>query len=198
MARRKAAIYRDNPFLTAAMETTRFGWRNRIIAQSGDKMLVDNATGEIEGTRTLVHREYLERNNFVKLYVDGIAAILSLGSAGKKVFAIICEELYGAKGVGQLEVALKYDLLQDEQKKKIKTTTFYNGINECIEAGIIAQSMITSIFHINPNYIFNGNRLAVLNLYLCKDTPKKEEIVNAALIPEVLPKGYVLTKKEEL
>ena len=78
----------------------------------------------------------------------------------------------GIRRCGKTEVALSYTALKKLAEKHgskfMSSGTFYRGMNECIQKGIIAESYIPSTYFVNINYIFNGERLAIVNEYRIK------------------------------
>ena len=109
----------------------------------------------------------------MKLYTEGAAALLNLNASGKKVFQIVYKQLYGKEGKGRTEIVLNHELLSDEEKSSVSKRTFERGITELINAGFIAESIVPSYYYINTAYLYNGDRLALVNEYVIKKHPKE-------------------------
>lgn len=171
--RRPVPKYKENPFLLHTAEVSMSGFRPVFSNRDGSLQIVNKITGELEGVTGIFAKREVEENEFIKLYAEGVAAVLNMKAPGRKVFQIIYNELVGKKGIGKTKIDLKYEMLEDEVQSKISRATFFNGINENIKAGIIAESLLIGVYFINPAYIFNGNRLAIVKEYIIKGREPK-------------------------
>lgn len=175
MVRRKVPKYRENPFLEHTAEISISGYKKIFSKQNKNMCLVINPDdGEIKPAG-FYFRQEVEQNEFVKLYSEGVAALLGLKSPGKKVFGIVYNQLFGKEGKDKTQIVLNYELLSDEERNGISKRTFINGINELIQSKFIAESVVASYYFINPAYIYNGNRLAVVKEYVIKRHKKFTE-----------------------
>ena len=122
-------------------------------------------------------KKVVEINAFVKLYADGVGAITGLNSAGKKVFAVLYMQLRSKEGQDKDEIILNYDLISQELKDylKLSRATFYRGIQELIKRRFIAYTMAANVYYINPMYLFNGNRLLIMQQYELAMKKESEE-----------------------
>lgn len=175
MGKKKDVIeYEQNPFLAHTSEVVKIGYKTVWVAGDGDRVIVNRNTGETMGT-VVGMRRAVDRQEFVKLYAEGVGAILNLKAAGKKVFQLIYEEISAGGGIGKDRIFLKYETLDDEIQAGMSRATFYNGIKDCLTNKIIAQTkMDTSLYFINPAFVFNGNRLTFLTQYEI-ETPIKPQ-----------------------
>lgn len=175
MLRRKVPKYRENPFLEHTTEISVSGYKPVYTSASGDCVVVNKITGELQGSAGMFYRKEVEQSEFVKLYAEGVAAIMQLQSSGKKVFHLIYEQLYGEKGIGKTKIDLTYEMLSDEQQSRMSKATFKRGINDNLKHNIIAETYTPGVYFINPAYIFNGDRLAIVKEYIIKkNTPAYE------------------------
>ena len=175
----EAPRYSENPFLRHTAEISKARTKPIFMTQNGEGFIVNALTGELEGTAGLVKREVIESNKFVKLYVEGVAALFSLKEQGKKVFLLIYKQIVDAPQ--KTEIVLNYSiyaaLCPDTLKElKISRTTFNRGINQCLEQKIIAQSLTQHVYYVNPAFVFNGNRLSIIREYIRKGSPEAETI----------------------
>lgn len=170
--RRNEPKYRENPFLKDVVERTKTGYK-RIASKDNTALIIMNReTGELQGAAGIWYKEEVERNQFIKLYADGVAAILGLKSPGKKVFRLVYNQLYGKDGINKTEIILNYDMLSDDEQKLLSRRTFISGVTELIKSKFIAESYVPTYYFINPNFIFNGNRIAIVKEYILKESPK--------------------------
>ena len=169
--RQNGEKFKENPFLKAIAETAKTG-RKKVFGNTQDKFLItDTSTGETIPAGIYFQKE-VEKNEFVKLYAEGAAAIMGLKSPGKKLFQIMYGQLLGVEGKDKTEIILNYDMLSEEVKKWISRATFDRGINELLKAKFIAKTMMSGYYFINPAFIYNGNRLLIAKSYILKGSEK--------------------------
>lgn len=180
MLRRKVPKYRENPFLEHTTEISVSGYKPVYSNAEGNCVVVNKITGELQGSAGMFYRKEVEQSEFVKLYAEGVAAIMQLQSSGKKVFHLIYEQLYGEKGMGKTKIDLTYEMLSDEQQSRMSKATFKRGINDNLKHNIIAETYTPGVYFINPAFIFNGDRLAIVKEYIIKkNAPTFEEELEA-------------------
>lgn len=170
--RRNTPRYRENPFLKEVAEHTQTGYKKIASKDNSALVVMNKETGELQGAAGIWYKEEVERNQFVKLYSDGVAAILGLKSPGKKVFRLVYNQLYGKDGMDKTEIILNYDMLSDDEQQLLSRRTFVSGVTELIKSKFIAESYVPTYYFINPSYIFNGNRMAIVKEYIMKEPPK--------------------------
>ena len=170
---RKTKRYRENPFLKEVVENAKIGYKRIASKDNADLAIINKNTGELQGAAGLWYKEEVEKSKFLKIYADGLAQILGLKSPGKKVFMLVYNQLYGR--IGKTEIILHYEALTEDERKKISLRTFTTGVTELIKANFIAQSMVPAVFFINPNYIYNGNRIAMIKEFVLKEEEKEIE-----------------------
>lgn len=173
--------YATNPWMNALIETSRT--KNKMIAgQDKNKFAVlgDKRTGELGEIMPtgFFYQKKLESNAFVKMYTAGIAEIMGLSKAGARVFMYLFDVVSEEKQMNNTAVLLKYDYMIEDAKYNIKDkpmskATFMNGLKNLIEHGFIAQSQIQHLFYYNPLYMFNGDRLVIVNEYIKEKRPKE-------------------------
>jgi hypothetical protein len=64
--------------------------------------------------------------------------------------------------------------LSDEERKEFGLRTFQRGITDLIKHEFLAETMQTGVYFINPTFMYNGNRLAIVNEYIMK--PKDKDL----------------------
>ena len=123
--------------------------------------------------------ETVDSGKFVKLYKKGVKAFSGLTSAGFKVFEILYDQVQ--ESIGKGFIIMNYKML-DTNVYTLSEHTFQRGIRELIEKNFIARQPMDHLFWINPDFIFNGDRLAFVTEYFRENTPAARE--------------YALKKKE--
>lgn len=174
---RKVPKFRENPFLKEVVENAQLGYKRIASKDNVDLAIINKKTGELTGAAGLWYKEEVEKSQFLKIYADGLAGLLGLKSPGKKVFILVYNQLFGK--VGKTEIVLHYEALSEDERKNISLRTFSSGVSELLKARFIAQSMVPSVFFINPNYIFNGNRIALIKEFVLKETEKPVESIES-------------------
>jgi len=164
--------YLKNPFIGNAVANTKSGVR-RIIDKSGARMMVvAENTGEMIAPAGFWQTQEVDRTQFVKLYVNGVRAFRDLTGAGTKVFELLY--LRVQESVGKDEIWLTF-LNIDQTINPISKAVFYRGMKELLEKGFIAEGLSPGLYYLNPDYMWNGDRLAFVKEYINKQpTPKKE------------------------
>ena len=158
--------YKTNPFLDDMIVPVK-GQKVQISKLGKDNnILVNQSTGEVHGTHVTTYRK-VDSEQFVKLFTANIALTFQLSSAGIKAFGVLLWVVQN-KALSKDEVDLDsyaldefYELHKDsEPPLRLSHPTFKRGINELEKAQIIAKTLRKGRYFINPNFVFNGDRVA--------------------------------------
>lgn len=134
-------------------------------------MVVNSGTGEIVAPSAgFWQTQEVDKTQFVKLYVNGVKAFKDLSGAGTKVFEVLFREVQ--KTIGKDQVFLTFPNI-DQQECPMSQATFTRGMHELVSKSFIAPTTIQGWFFINPDYIWNGNRLAFVKEYRIKSAQPK-------------------------
>lgn len=164
--RRGVALYDANPFLQTATVKTK---TRRITNKRGDMMLVNANTGEVQAPIAgFWEAEEVDSTKFIKLFVNGVKALAELTNAGTRVFELLYIEMQN--NIGKDQIYLSYSGL-DKNLKAISRSTFSRGLAELIEKRFIAAMPAVGWYWVNPDFIWNGDRLAFVKEF--KRTPTK-------------------------
>ncbi|HUM53516.1 MAG TPA: hypothetical protein PK431_16980 [Chitinophagales bacterium] len=162
---RNAEKYSKNPFLTDEILKIDSG-KKMIIAGSTKQVLVDTDSGQIDGI-TLLHKyKEVDRTQFVKLYVNEIQSLFDLSKTGLKVFGFVVNSMR----INTDEIYISITKLMQYCGYRNKTQV-YKGLAELIGNKIIAMSEDTNLWYVNPNVVFNGDRIAFVKEYRLKGSP---------------------------
>lgn len=108
------------------------------------------------------HSEEVDSTKFVKLYLNGVRAFRDLTSAGAKVFDLLYLQVQ--KTIGSDIIWLNF--IEVEQNiTPMGKSTFMRGMRELLDKGFIAESTVPSKYFLNPDYLWNGDRLAFVKAY---------------------------------
>ena len=157
--RRGKTLYEKNPFLKGAEIATK---TRRVTNKRGDMMLVNSNTGEIQTQIAgFWEAEEVDSTKFVKLFVRGVKALAELSNAGTRVFELLYLEMQ--KNIGKDEVYLSFTDL--DENLKVSRSTFARGLAELIDKRFIAPKTGIAKYWVNPDFIWNGDRLAFVKEY---------------------------------
>lgn len=175
--RRGVALYESNPFMVETRLETK---TRRVTNKRGDMMLV-NATGDVQARIAgFWESQMVDSTKFVKLFVNGVKALAELTNAGTRVFELLYIEMQS--NIGKDQVYLTYSGL-DKNLKGISRSTFSRGIAELIEKRFIAAMPAVGMYWINPDFVWNGDRLAfVKEFHRAPAQPKGEYLVDTKTI----------------
>jgi hypothetical protein len=165
--RRGLKVYEESPFMTTITTKTK-----RITNNRGDMMIVSKEDGEIVSQVSgFWESKEVDSSQFVKLYLAGVRQFAELTNAGTKIFALLYDEMQ--KNIGKDKVYLSFTNV-DIGITKISQATFTRGMRELIEKRFIAPCPAIGWYWLNPDFIFNGDRLAFYKEYWRKsEKPKR-------------------------
>lgn len=164
-SRRGLVRFKTNPFLQKVAANTPVGTK-RITNKTGDRMMiVSEETGEILAPAGFHEIVEVDKSQFVKLFKNGVSAFKGLTNTGAKVFSVLYDEIQ--KNPSQDYVYLSFSEI-NQDTDPMSDRTFFRGIKELLDTKFIAESMTTGKYFVNPDYLWNGNRLAFIKEYRLK------------------------------
>lgn len=174
--------YLTNPFLDD-MEPLPVGQKQVKISALGkdDNILVNQATGEINGTHVVTYKK-VSKEKFVQLFTQNIALTFDLKAAGVKAFNVLMWAVQ-EKALGKDTVLMDMYTLEEfleahddrDPPLKLSLPTFKRGLSELCKGQIIAKSIRKGFYFINPNFCFNGDKLAFTTVLELDKKNEKEE-----------------------
>lgn len=161
MARKSTLpLHKTNPFINA-LSITKTNKSVRVSPIGKDNnVLIDTNTGEEYGTEVRTWKA-VDDANFVKIFSANIALTFELKSAGIKAFNVLLYAVQHSaieKDVVDLD-QLTLDDFNEVNEKTLSLSTLNRGIKELCNAKIIAKHIRTGRYFINPNFVFNGDRI---------------------------------------
>jgi len=162
--------YETNPFLEDMVVPVK-GRRVRLSALGKDEnVLINQATGEVRGTHITTYKQ-VDGEQFVKLFTANVAMTFEFSSAGIKAFGVLLYAVQNkalSKDEVDLDAITLGDFLKHHADNKpplaLSIPTFKRGLNELEASKIIAKTLRQGRYFINPNFIFNGDRVAFTTL----------------------------------
>lgn len=176
-ARAKSVRHNENPFLEGMIIPVK-NQRVRLSKLGSDNnILVNQSTGEISGTHVTTFKR-VDSDQFIKLFTANIALTFELGAAGIKAFSVLAWVLQDrsiSRDLVPLDKFVLDEFLEDQEKKlSLSQATFARGLAELEKAQIIAKHIRQGWYFINPNFIFNGDRIAFTTVIERKKKTKQE------------------------
>lgn len=156
--RRGVALYAKNPFMVKMATKTR-----RVMNRRGNMMLVSSETGEVQAPIAgFWEAEEVDSTKFVKLFIRGVKALKELTGAGTKVFEVLYLKVQENIGKDQIFIAFA---AVDQALTPMSEATYTRGMRELMEKEFIAATPIQGWFWLNPDFVWNGDRLAFVKEY---------------------------------
>jgi hypothetical protein len=174
---REVVRYESNPFIENMVVPIK-GQKVQLSKLGKDNnILVNQTTGEVHGTHVTTYRK-VDAEQFVKLFTANIALTFDLKAAGIKAFNVLVWMLQNtsiSKDLVPLDkIALDEFLAAHDDRKppiKLSQPTFWRGLAELEAAQIIAKHVRQGWYFINPNFVFNGDRVAFTTLIERREEP---------------------------
>jgi hypothetical protein len=182
-SKRGVPIYRTNPSVPGANDLpTR---SKRFDVPGGNAaVIVDNSSGEIKGIGGLGFwwQEEVDRERFVKLFLDGIKQAAGLSKTGVQIFEVVYHQIQ--ENPGKDEIKLNPYIAQDYG---LNDRTFRRGVRELLEKEFIYRSTSDGVFFVNIRFMFNGDRLAFVRTYHLKNSSSQQELPLEQAAPALHP-----------
>ena len=159
---RRLPRFKTNPFLENMVVPVKE--RRVQLSKLGkdDNVLLNQKTGEFLGTHVTTFKK-VDSQQFIKLFTQNIALTFDLSSSGIKAFGVLAWSMQHralSKDEVDLDILTLDSFLEENENLKLSTATFKRGLNELEKARIIAKTLRKGRYFINPNFVFNGDRIA--------------------------------------
>jgi hypothetical protein len=166
----KTKRYSANPFLENMVIPVNKKQVKLSKLGRDDNILINQNTGEVNGTHLTTYKQ-VDSQQFVKLFTANIALTFELKAAGIKAFNVVMWTLQHralSKDLVPLDKLTLDDFLENHEDRepaiKLSIATFGRGLAELEKSQIIAKHMRQGWYYINPNFAFNGDRIAFTTL----------------------------------
>lgn len=156
--RRGVVLYTANPFMAGADVATK---TRRVTNKRGDMMLVSNEGELVSQVAGFWEAEEVDTTKFLKLFVNGVRALAELSNPGARVFELLYIEMQN--NIGKDQVYLSFTGIEGETK--MSRATFKRGMAELIDKKFLAAMPAVGWYWVNPDFIWNGDRLAFVKEY---------------------------------
>lgn len=177
--------YEVNPFLndngSLFIPTNKKQIRVEPLGQDKN-VLVNQATGAILGTHVTTYKN-VDSQQFIKLFTANIGLTFNLTAAGIKTLSVVVWSVQHnalSKDTIDLESFALAEFLESNKETtpplKLSKATFGRGLVDLEKAKIIAKTMKKGRYFINPNFMFNGDRIAFTTIIERTKEKKIKEI----------------------
>jgi len=158
--------FKENPFLSNMVVPMRGKQVHLSKLGEENNVLVNQSTGEVTGTHITTYKQ-VDSDQFVKLFTANIGMTFGLSSAGIKTLSVLLW-IVQHTAISKDEVILDSITLEgfiaahkdSKSPLKLSIATYKRGINELEKAQVVAKTMRKGQYFINPNFVFNGDRIA--------------------------------------
>lgn len=173
--------YKANPFLENMLVPIKGKQVKLSKLGRDDNILVNQNTGEVQGTHVTTYKK-VDSEQFIKLFTANIGMTFDLSAAGIKTFSVLLWVVQNdaiAKDTVYLDALVLNDFIEshsmNKKPLKLSITTYKRGLNELEKAQIIAKTMRKGTYFINPNFVFNGDRVAFTTMIEKKKTGEEDQ-----------------------
>jgi len=166
-------VYRTNPSIPAKEDIARK--RKTKIGDDRKGIIINDGTGEImgDGAAVVYEWEEVDQERFVKLFLAGVKQVAELKKPGLAIFELVYKALRDHPGEDTVRLAFS--------ETQMKRSTFYNGLRELLEKGVLYRSPWDGVFFVNIRYMFNGDRLAFVKAFHLRGGNGQQRKLPAAL-----------------
>ena len=164
-SKRGNPIYATNPFLSQF--TVNLSERKMTVARGAN---VVDKEGDIVAPATYAQIHQVDNEEFIKLYTTNMQAFFDLSKPAVKVLGCVFHALQKS-AINQDKVFLNHYKANEIYEEltandTIAEATYLRGIKELLKKDFIAEAPEgPGFFYINPNLVFNGDRVRFVTEY---------------------------------
>lgn len=180
----KTQRHKTNPFVDQMVIPV--GSKQVRISSLGkdSNILVNQHTGEVSGTHVVAYKR-VDTERFIKTYADYMAFTFDLTKSGNKALRVVMwavKEQTPGKDKVILDKYAHAEFLDEfgYEEKSLSYPTFTRGLAELEKAQIIAKTLRTGHYFINPSCMFNGDRRVAFSTVLEQvdaDEPEQPDLL---------------------
>jgi len=173
--RTKDLKYEKNPFRANTVAEVDIGYKKTTFGTG--RKVNDTETGEDLGVAAFQQVRVVDKSKFLMFYLSGQQVFWQLSAKAQKILRLIFNEV-SERAIGKDEIYLSWEIASkffDDEGIKCGRSSYFSGIKELSEKMVIAESIRTNIWFINPVLIFNGNRATFVQKIISEDPTLVEE-----------------------
>ncbi len=153
-----------NPFIDASIlldlkdKNTRLGTKR----PDDNVQVIDKGTGEIRDSFSYTYtKQRVDASQFIKLYTHNMRSIFGLPKRCLLVLGYIFKHMIQDKDFVYIHVSEVMDECSYKGRQSV-----YTALTDLLKAEVIARTREPYMFWINPNIMYNGSRLVIINEYI--------------------------------
>ena len=162
-------MHRENPFAKQTIvQMGNYLSTRQVVGKNDDERSVLQAVdgnGRLLGQTVFMRTKTVDTETFAKVYQLGFQAFADLKPSVMKVFKHIINQLRPDRDMFNLYIE---DIIEDTQLHK---ATIYRALGVLCDRQVIARGRTEYEYYINPMYVFNGNRVAVITNWINSNMP---------------------------
>lgn len=173
--RTKDLKHEKNPFLANTVAEVDIGYKKTTFGTG--KRVNETETGEDLGEAAFQQVRVVDKSKFLMFYLSGQQMFWQLSAKAQKVLRLIFNEV-SYRAIGKDEIYLSWEIAEKffkNEEIKMGRSTYFKAIAELTDKLVIAESIRTNIWFINPVLIFNGNRATFVQKIIAEDPDLVEE-----------------------
>lgn len=127
-------------------------------------------TGEVvaRGAFGFVQEKEVDSEEFVKMYLAGIRKYGELSKAGAILFEYVYEAISGSRSKDKDTVQINLAIAQ-RWRPTLPRPAYFKGMKELLEKEFIYRSLATDVYFVNVRFMFNGDRMVLVQSYRRKN-----------------------------
>lgn len=173
--RTKDLKFEKNPFRANTVAEVDIGYKKTTFGTG--KRINETETGEDLGEAAFQQVRVVDKSKFLMFYLSGQQVFWQLSAKAQKLLRLIFNEV-SYRAIGKDEIYLSWEVAEKffkEEGIKCGRSSYFSAIKELSEKMVIAESVRTNIWFINPVLIFNGNRATFVQKIIAEDPNLVEE-----------------------
>lgn len=171
--KRGVPIYTTNPSVPAKEDISRS--RRTQFGNDRRGLIIDGDTGELmgRGGAYMYEFEEVDKERFVKLFLDGVRKAAGLSTTGLTIFELIYNQVRENPNSDKIEMS---HMLAQDHLPNLAERTYRRGLRELLDKEVIFRSPVDGVFFVNIRCMFNGDRLAFVKAYHLKGSGYQPEL----------------------
>lgn len=166
ITRKSLPEHDSNPSIPIASQNAKIGTR-RIPNKTGTQCMIVSEQGEVVAPAGFHEIIEVDKTQFVKMFVGGVKAFNDLSAPGTKVFEMLYRVMLKNPNVDKVYLHHK--------SSRIAKATFDRGLTELLVKEILYRAILPGWYYININYLFNGDRYALIKEYRLKSEYEEQQ-----------------------
>lgn len=168
----------ENPFLFKMIKSMPVRHRKKVVKGADGKSamaIIQSETSDVIAQEAQFLRvEEVDEKQFIKVYVDFFSAQQGLTKAGREVLMYLLTLLEPKKDTIRVRIDLAMKYLDYKTQKPI-----FKGIADLLQSDVIARTSWNDEYYINPDLMFNGDRVVYAKAFIKKKIKKFEDETEA-------------------